>query len=408
MQVPISDQKRALATDIPVRKRLLFVVTEDWFFVSHFLGLAQAAAKAGYEIGVVTRLGRHQAILEAQGFCVFGLSGNRGSLAIGGVLREMAAIRRAIAEFNPDILHLIAMRAIALGGLLALPNRRLHVVIAPTGLGFLFAYKSRLAKLARSLLKRVVESYAFFGRAHFVFENREDPVRFGLAADSPNVTLLGGAGVDAHLFPALIPPSGLPVRFAIMSRMLKSKGISAAIAAFEMARQENIAIELHLYGECDPGNPLSHMPDELHGWTHLPGVFCHGHVENVPEIWRDHHVAVLLSLREGMPRALAEAAACARPIIASDVTGCREIVLDGISGVLVPPDDVGAASVAMLRLANDPALRARMGEAGRAHFETRFTLETVSKTVLGVYARLGDEVSKRAKPVDEQKGEARG
>lgn len=388
MQDTGTDQGQIPVAQHQARKRLLFVVTEDWFFCSHFLGLAREAAKAGYQIGVVARLGRHRTLLEAEGFTVFAITGNRGSLSIVTALREMLAIRRAISRFRPDILHLVAMRAIALGGLLALAKRGMQVVIAPTGLGFLFASKSRLAKLARSLLKRVVELYALFGRAHFMFENREDPLRFGLEPDGENVTLLGGAGVDAALFPALAPPAGLPVRFALVARMLKSKGISAAIAAFGLAQAQNPGIELHLFGECDSGNPLSHTPREIDVWTRLPGVSWHGHVGDVSGIWRDHHVALLLSAREGMPRSLAEAAASARPVIASNVTGCREIVIDGVSGVLVPPGDIDAASAAMLRLAGDAALRARMGEAGRAHFETRFTLEAVSKAVLAVYARL--------------------
>lgn len=369
-------------------KRLLFVVTEDWFFVSHFLGLARAARDAGYVIGVAARFTKHRALLEAEGFRLFALNGDRGSLSIVTALREIWAIYAAIRQFRPHLLHLIAMRAIALGGLIGMICPRLNVVVAPTGLGFLFTSRTRIARLARSLLKRLVRFYHWTKRGHLVFENAEDPLRFKLEPESRKVTLLGGAGVDTALFPAQPMPPSPPVKLALVARMLKSKGVMPSIRAVLAARSEGAPVELHLYGDVDPANPRSETREALHTWSQVPGIFWHGHVSDVPAIWRDHHIAILLSDREGMPRSLAEAAATARPIIATDVTGCREIVRDGETGFLVPPGDEPAVVVAIKRLVGDADLRMRMGEAGRAHFETRFTLQAVSAAMLDVYARL--------------------
>lgn len=369
-------------------QRILYFVTEDWFFVSHFLGLARAARDAGHVVGLATRLSRHRALLEAEGFHIFPLDGNRGSLALGQAYREVRAMNAAIQDFSPDILHLIAMRAIALGGLLGMLHRGLGVVIAPTGLGFLFASRTRLAKFARSILKRLVEYFAWSERARFVFENAEDPARFRLSSRDPLVTIIGGAGVDGAAFPPAPQPPTPPVKFALVARMLRPKGILTAIEALRLARAKGEAVELHLFGDIDPGNPHSLTRADLDAFSAMDGVYWHGYASNVASLWAEHHAAILLSDREGMPRSLAEAAASARPIIASDVTGCREIVLQGVTGFLVPRDDARAAADAMLRLARDEDLRRRMGEAGRAHFETRFTLQAVTAAMLALYAEL--------------------
>lgn len=378
----------AYGTKTAQSRRILFFVTEDWFFVSHFLGLARAARDAGHVVGLATRLSKHRALLENEGFHIFALEGDRGALALREVWGELKAMNAAIRDFRPDILHLIAIRAIAFGGLLALARRSLSVVIAPTGLGYLFSSASRSARLGRSILRRLVAYYAWSGRARFVFENGEDPARFRLVARGPLVTIIGGAGVDQRDFPPQAPPPAGAVRFALVARMLRSKGIERAAEALRLARQCGHAIELHIFGDIDTANPTSLERTHLEELAREPGIVWHGHVQDVRSIWRDCHAAILLSEREGMPRALAEAAASARPIIASDVTGCREIVLHGVSGYLVALGDIEATASAMVRLAADADQRRRMGEASRAHFETRFTLRAVSTAMLRVYAEL--------------------
>lgn len=382
-------QDRAERSPTP-RGRLLFVVTEDWFFASHFLGLARAARDEGYEVALVSRLSGHAERLRKEGFTLYALHGNRGSLSALIACGEMRAIHRAIRSFKPDLVHLIAMRAIALGGLIAVFRPGLRVVIAPTGLGFLFSARTRLAKLARSILKRLVAYFAWSGRARFVFENAEDPARFRLSSRDPLVTIIGGAGVDERAFPPAPQPAGKPIRLALFARMLRSKGILAAIEATQLARSAGADVELHLHGDIDPGNPVSLDRRTLAAAISQPGIHWHGHVADVASLWPGYHIAILLSEREGMPRMLAEAAASSRPIIANDVTGCREIVLHGVSGLLVPPGEPHEAAAAIIRLAGDADLRRRMGEAGRAHFETRFTSAAVNSRMLAVYAELLD------------------
>src|SRR5262249_22419466 len=162
---------------------------------------------------------------------------------------------------------------------------------------------------------------------------------------------------------------------AVVARMLLLKGIAETVEAVRGARAQSAPGELHLYGAPHPSNPRSYSEDQLRRWAAEPRIVWHGAIDHVARGWRGHHVAILLSYREGLPKALVEAAAAGRPIVTSDVTGCREVVRDGVEGLLVPLGDADAAVRALVRLAADAELRARLGAAANARFRERFTEE---------------------------------
>jgi glycosyltransferase involved in cell wall biosynthesis len=229
-------------------------------------------------------------------------------------------------------------------------------------------------------------------RTRYLFENPDDPPELGLDADSPEVTIVGGAGVDPADFPAAPEPPAPPLKVAVVARMIRPKGIAEAVAAVQRARAMGAAIELDVFGKPDPSNPLSISSDVLEKWSSAAGIAWRGHVADVAGVWRTHHVALFLSYREGVPRALLEAAAAGRPIVTTDVVGCREVVRDGIEGILVPPGDIDAAAHALIRLADDKAMRARMGAAANARFRERFTVDAVKNAVRDLYRSLGPDV----------------
>ena len=171
--------------------------------------------------------------------------------------------------------------------------------------------------------------------------------------------------------------------------MIRPKGIAEAVEAVARARQLGSPVELSLFGRPDPSNPLSISEETLRQWSAQPGITWYGHSADIAKVWADHHIALFLSsYPEGLPRTLVEAAAAGRPIVTTDAPGCREVVRDGIEGFLVPPGDVEAAAQALVRLANDPALRARMGAAANARFYERFTEAAVQQTVKTLYRSL--------------------
>jgi glycosyltransferase involved in cell wall biosynthesis len=225
----------------------------------------------------------------------------------------------------------------------------------------------------------------------YLFENCDDPREFGLDPGGPEVTIVGGAGADAAEFPMVPEPPAPPLKVAVVARMIAPKGIAEAVEAVRRARADGAPIELHLFGDLDPSNRRALSADLLRRWSSEPGITWHGPTADVPQVWREHHVALFLSYyREGVPRTLIEAAASGRPIVTTNMPGCRDVVRDQVSGILVPPHDVAAAARALVLLAADPALRARMGAAANKHFHEHFTVASVQCAVGQLYRSLAE------------------
>jgi glycosyltransferase involved in cell wall biosynthesis len=382
------------APGAPARPKLLFVATEDWFFASHFQPMAKAAVAAGFDVAVACRVRDHRAPLEGIGCRVMPLEADRRSLNPLAVIGAAAALRRLMAAESPDIVHLIALRSIVVGGLaarLAGVGRR---VVALTGMGLLGAAATPRARAARALLRGYIRAVVDGRQARFLFENRSDPALLGLDPDdAAKVAIVGGAGVDPDVFAPRPPPGGGAFRIAVIARMLWSKGPDTAVEAVRAARAAGADVELSLYGAPDPMNPKSVEEAALRAWAAEPGIVWRGRIDQseVPAVWAEHHAAVLPSRGgEGLPRTLLEAAACGRALLTTDVPGCRDFARDGVEGMLSPPGDAARLAENILRLAGDRGLAARMGEAARARVLAGHTEQAVGAAVVRLYrAMLG-------------------
>lgn len=369
--------------------KIIYLVTEDWFFVSHFLPMARVAREIGLDVIVATRVNRHAARLAAEGIRVIPMNVERKSLGIVDAVRNVAYAYKIIAHEKPDIVHCIALRPVLLGGIAAKLAGAKQLVLAPTGLGHLWTEDGISVRLLRSVLRVVVGGWLRGARTTYLFENEDDPREFKLDVGAPQVFIVGGAGVDADEFPYVDEPATPPVKVAVVARMIGPKGVAEAVEAVRSARASGTDIELDIYGEIDHSNRRAIAEAKLRAWSAEPGIQWHGRSDDVATVWREHHIALYLSYyREGIPRSLIEAAAAGRPIIASDVIGCRQVVRDGIEGILVPAGDVDAAARALAQLAANPTLRRRMGAAAHARFRQRFTETAVKDTVGKLYRRL--------------------
>lgn len=386
----MSSESAPESLPVPMR-RLVFVVTEDWFFASHFLPMARAAIGMGLEVAVVTRVRAHRAVIEATGARVVPLEAERASLnpmAAGYAAGQLAAILKAL---RADIVHCIALRGILVGGTAAamagIPAR----VYALTGLGLVGARHDRIGRAARLGLRTLIRGPLASRRTGFLFENPDDARALGLDPLEQSVTVIGGAGVDpADFVPAPLPAMP-PLRVAVVARMLWSKGIDVAVEAVRLARAQGAAVELDLFGAPDPSNRRAIAEATLRDWSR-DGVAWHGSTDDVSSVWASHHVACLPSRGgEGLPRTLLEAAACGRALVASDVPGCRSLVRDGVEGLLVRPDDAPALAQAFARLSGDARLVADLGAAARARIEAGgFTEAAVTDSVRAVWRDLLD------------------
>jgi len=371
--------------------KLLYLVTEDWYFWSHRLPMARAARAAGFDVAVATRVGAHRARIEAEGFRVHPLgwqrSGN-GPLATLRAILEIAALYR---REQPDLVHHVAIKPVVLGGLAAWLARVPAVVNALTGLGFVFIGGK---EGGGGLIKRPVRGLIRFvlGRAnsHLILQNRDDlGLLVGRGFVAPErVTVIRGSGIDIEHYTPRPEPADGPVTVAYVGRLLQDKGVPALVEAHRLLRARGLEVRLVLAGTPDPENPTSLSEATVRAWAAEPGIEWPGAVADVRTVWAGAHIAVLPSRREGLPKSLLEAAACGRALVATDVPGCREIARAGENALLVPPDDPGALADALETLVRDPALRARFGAASRRLVLSDMAVGPVGAATVALYRRL--------------------
>jgi glycosyltransferase involved in cell wall biosynthesis len=369
----------------------MFLVTEDWYFWAHRLPQARAARDAGFSVAVATRVQDHGARIEAEGFALHPLRWRRGSASVLGALSALREIAALYRRERPDILHHVSQKSILIGSIAAWLVGRRRVVNALTGLGFIFTAKSAKARALRSFILVVLRVTASGAGFRFLVENPDDGamLRRMKIAPTDRIILIRGSGVDLAQYHPLPEPDAPPIVIGCATRMLRIKGVAELVDAFRRLRARGSTAVLLLAGATDAENPAAIPPDQLRVWSNEPGIEWIGHVEDIRTVWRRAHIAVLASQGgEGIPMSLMEAAACGRPLIATDVPGCREIVIQKETGLLVAPGDIEALADALHRMATDGALRASCGEAARRRVVDGLDAAAVGRQTVAVYRAL--------------------
>jgi len=370
--------------------KILYLVTEDWYFCSHRLNLAEAAMKAGNEVVVVTQVGDHAETIRSKGFTLIPLEMHR---SVGSPLQELSTLIKLIRlyiQIKPDLLHHVSLKPVIFGSFAAWIARIPCVVNAYTGLGYLFTTRTLTSgffmKMMVPLMSMIMKRKGF----HSIVQNSDDEsalMNLGLVRPG-RVSLIRGSGVDTAVFryvPELITDTPM-VLFA--SRLLRDKGIIEFIDAVRIIKKRGIPARFVVVGDTDPGNPTRIDKSELYAWVKQGMIEWWGYRDDMPEIFKQAHIICLPSYREGLPKVLLEAAACGRPIVTTDVPGCREVVQDGINGFLVPAKDAVTLADAIQRLLAAPELRKQMGEAGRKRVEENFGIDTVNSATVSIYNDL--------------------
>lgn len=368
------------------RPRLMFVVTEDWYFVSHRLGLAIAARDAGYDVSVVTRVRAHRAPIEAAGVRVIEWEHERGGLNPFAELRSLRRLVHSYRRQRPDLVHHVALKPALFGSVAARIARVPRVINAVAGMGWLYSSGTGLATVLRPVLRRALAILFRHESVFVLVQNPDDERMFAeLGVPAERSRLIAGSGIDLAPFTPLAEAPGVPV-VVLPARLLYDKGVGELVEAARLLRARGVEARVVLAGEPDAQNRAAIPADVVAAWVR-EGVIEHaGFVRDMPALLAASHVVCLPSYREGLPKALLEAAAAGRAIVTTDVPGCREVVTDGENGLLVPARDAVAVADALERLLTDRPLRLRMGSAGRERAEREWAAPVVMGKMLRLYA----------------------
>ena len=371
-----------------MKPKLLYLVTEDWYFCSHRLPLARAARDDGYEVLVATRIDRHGERIRGEGFRPIPLRLRRRRSSPWNEVASIIELVKLYRREQPDIVHHVAMNPVIYGSLAALFARVPKIVNALAGFGYIFTSSQVRARLLRRPVRAALRRLLTAGKGRTIVQNPDDRRALReLGIPDARIVVIPGSGVDTDVFqPA--PEADGPVVVCMVARMLWDKGVGEFVAAARLLKPELPSLRIWLVGPPDVENPASIPESQLTRWVDEGILEWLGQQQDVAALWRQAHIAVLPSYREGLPKSLLEAAASGRPMVAADVPGCREIVVDNETGLLVPARDSIALAGALRRLAGDAALRQRMGAAARHRAVEYFSQDRIASETLALYRSL--------------------
>ena len=371
-------------------KTLVFLLTEDWFFASHFLKRALAAKTAGWRVILVARSGEATSLIRAAGIEVIPVNFNRRRTNPIPEIFFTLELARLFRQVKPDLVHHIALKPILIGGFAARIAGVPAIVNAPVGLGFVFSSEKLLAKFLRPVVGLLLRLTLSPRNARVIFENPNDLEELaerGMIRREAAI-IIRGAGVDINEF-APAPEPLQPVRVILIARMIRERGIGDFVEAARILRGRKISAQFLLVGAPDPGNPDTVSEAELRGWEAEGLVRWLGPRKDIAALLRGAHIACQpSSYREGLPKSALEAMAAGKPLVATDIPGCREAVVHQETGFLVPPREPIALADALQKLIESPELRIRMGMAGRRRAERYFADEIICRQTLLVYETL--------------------
>jgi len=372
-----------------VKRRLLIVTNVDWFFLSHRLPVALGALSRGYEVHVAASLTGPIERLESYGFIVHSIEMHRSASGLLSSTRLFFDFLHLFRSLKPDVLHLVTIKPILVGGLAARWAGVGGVVYAISGLGHVFVAQGVMGSLRRAAVRAWYRLVLGARNMRVIFQNQDD--RRELQAVAPlqphEVVMIPGSGVDLSLYANRPLPPSVPM-VLMAARLLATKGVREFVQAAELLHRAGVQARFCLVGDTDPANPASITEHEVAHWKQAGVVEVLGYRDDIAALMAQAHVVVLPSYREGFPKVLIEAAACGRAIVTTDVPGCRDAVLPGSTGLLVPPRNAEALAQAIRRLVDDPDACSQMGQAGRLHAEKTYDITAVVATHLRVYQEL--------------------
>ena len=372
---------------ISKKKKILFFVSEDWYFISHRLKLALFLLEKNYEVQLCCKNTGSIDYIKQSGIKWHQIDVNRKSLSILHFFKEAIIFSRVSRKFDPDIIHMISMRQIVVGLFAVIFKKKKKICLTFTGMGFLFTEKTIKSYSIRIIIKYLLFFTSKFLNVKAIVQNIDDreflEKKFYLKKNK--ITVIKGSGIDLKHFKVKPEPVNKNITLTYVGRLLKDKGIDQMIEAFILAKKEFKNLSLIIAGPLDQNNPSSLSEEEVSEIIKIKDIHYLGNVKAVRMLWNKSNIAILLSKREGLPLSLMEAAAVGRSIISTDVPGCREIAKNGVNSITVPFGNIQKTKDAILKLAKNKTLRSKYSKNGRKLLEQEMRQEIIFSEYLEVY-----------------------
>ncbi|RCK77229.1 MAG: Lipid carrier : UDP-N-acetylgalactosaminyltransferase [Anaerolineae bacterium] len=366
-------------------QRIALVANTDWYLWNYRLSLANHLRETGSEVYLISPKGAYSKALQAHGFKWIEWQLNRRSIFPIWEIYSLVKLHRLYRQIQPDIVHHFTVKPVLYGSFVSNLLGVSYIFNSITGLGYFFLRDTLAIKMIRNL---ILWSYSFVLRkpnVYVIFENQDDRSFFleRNLANSENTFIIEGVGVDIHQFTPSAEPEGTPI-ILYAGRFLWEKGLGELIEAARFLRGQ-FDFRLVLVGNPDTGNPGSISMNLIDEWVQEGIVEWWGWQDNMAEVYQKCHVVVLPSYREGIPTTLIEALAAQKPVIATDAPGCRDVVIPGVNGLLVPPRNPEALRDALALLLSNRDLRIDMGKAGREIAIDKFSKEVIDHKTIMLY-----------------------
>ena len=380
------------------RQKVLIAVTEDWFLLSHFLPLIAALKERGADVVVVTNDNGYADAISMLRVRVIQFDFRRSSVSLSGNLRTLLPLAQLINTEEPDIVHAIAMKPVAMAALASLIKPAAAICLHITGLGSLFIEDSKRLRAARKVVISVL-NFVLKRRVAWLFvENLGDLEimrRYGLIKTN-RVTNLMGAGVEIPQMSHIPRRAQKLDRCIYAGRLVRQKGIHTLVEAADKLTDVGQKLRIDIYGSVDANSKLSYDSQTIESWSRRDYVTMHGHVSDREEIWLEDGIAVQPSVsREGMPRSMLEAASYSHPLVVTDVEGPNRFVRHEENGLMITPEDLSSLAESILRLANDSTLARRLGDTARRDVSRDYSVAAVVSRLNDAYDILESEVACR-------------
>jgi len=372
-------------------KKILYVDNRSQYFVSHRLPLALAVRDQLAEVHVTTLSRRDEDLktITSNGITFHRLSYNSNDRSVVKPLMLGFDLARLFKELRPDLIHVFTLKAMCVGGVAFLMADKSAVLMTVTGLGYAFTSRTLKARLLGKAVSTIMPPLLKRAGDEFVFQNQDDLAVFHdqFRIDRERLSLIRGSGVNTDEYTMLSEKTGIPI-VLLVARMLRDKGVVEFVEAARTLKLEGVQARFVLVGDPDPENPAGIPGSQLKEWHESGVIEWRGYCHDMLTLFSEAHIVCLPSYREGAPKVLIEAASCGKPIVTTDVSGCREVVRHNQNGLLVPPRDSRALADALRTLIRDPQLRISMGRKGRAFAESELSLEKVINENFKLYEKL--------------------